>query len=409
MKKYINTSNYYLSTITSKIENTGDTGTFDVSDVTVDWVTLPLKGYYWVDVDFGDVSIREIFRITKREWYTLFYDKRISPYWKKTHSIWSTVALRDFSQLLNSLSTNTDNFWEVEETGALSILVRWGKVVRSWTAKADDWVKTVVDATFSLDANTTSYIVLSFDELAFAFNKITDTEALTNDWQYPIAKIITGVNSISEVIDLRSTIVGWGDMRKAVYDPDEIEDDVFDMNNMKQWDDTHKYVTAADITKWDWYETNKQDTLVNWVNISTINNISLLNWGNIAIDTLLTAWWAIEEITQPTPVDPESEEEETVYEYTFQTIPLSATAFIIMNNSGQILAGWEWGDYTYDAETHTVTFPNGIPSTETYRAWIMYDNSEWETIQYTNFLTQTQYNNLPEEQKTGWNVFIIYE
>jgi hypothetical protein len=36
MKKYINTSNYYLSTTTSKIENTGTSGTFDVSDVTVD-------------------------------------------------------------------------------------------------------------------------------------------------------------------------------------------------------------------------------------------------------------------------------------------------------------------------------------------------------------------------------------
>jgi hypothetical protein len=32
----------------------------------VDGVTLPLEGYYWVDVDFGDVSKREIFRIKNR-------------------------------------------------------------------------------------------------------------------------------------------------------------------------------------------------------------------------------------------------------------------------------------------------------------------------------------------------------
>ena len=41
MKKYINTSNYYLSSTTSIIPNSRNTGTFDVADVTVDWVTLP--------------------------------------------------------------------------------------------------------------------------------------------------------------------------------------------------------------------------------------------------------------------------------------------------------------------------------------------------------------------------------
>jgi hypothetical protein len=46
---------------------------------------LPLKGYYWVDVDFGDAGIREIFRITKREGYTLTYDMRISPNGKHVH------------------------------------------------------------------------------------------------------------------------------------------------------------------------------------------------------------------------------------------------------------------------------------------------------------------------------------
>lgn len=405
MKKYINTSNYYLSTITSKIENTGNSGTFDISDVTVDWVILPEAWYYWVDVDFGDVSKREIFRIVSRAWYTLTYDKRISPYWMKTHPIGSTVALRDFSELLNSLSTNTDNFWEIEQTWVLSILVRWWRVIKSWTAKATDWVKTVPETSFTFNTNETAYIVLSFDDVAFSFNKITNTELLTDDWQYPIAKIETWVNAISEITDLRCTVVWGWDMRKAAYDPDGIEADVFDMNNMKQWDASHKYVAASDIDQWNWYASGKQDKLISWQNISTINNISLLNGWNIAIDTLLTAWWAIETIS-PTPVE---DEEETVYTYTFQTVPLSSTAFIVMNNSGQILVEWDWWDYIYNSETHSVTFPSWIPSTETYRAWIMFDNAEWEPIQYTNFLTQEQYNVLPEAQKTGWNVFMIYE
>ena len=82
MKKYINTSNYYLSTITSNIDAdipNKENWYFDVADVTVDGVTLPLKGYYWVDVDFGDSSKREIFRIVRREGYRLFFDDRISP------------------------------------------------------------------------------------------------------------------------------------------------------------------------------------------------------------------------------------------------------------------------------------------------------------------------------------------
>ena len=156
MKKYINTSNYYLSTITSKIEVSPNSGTFDILDVTVDWVTLPEKWYYWVDVDFWDVSKREIFRIKERNWYTLTYDKRISPYWKKEHSIWATVALRDFSELLNSLSTNTDNFWEVEITWDLSVLVRGWNIYLPWNTHAENGKVYVDDKPFTFDTNTTS-------------------------------------------------------------------------------------------------------------------------------------------------------------------------------------------------------------------------------------------------------------
>ena len=190
MKKYINTSNYYLSTTTSKIENTGTSGTFDVSDVTVDWVTLPLQGYYWVDVDFWDASKREIFRIVSRTWFTLTYDARISPNGMATHQSWASVWLRDFSQLLNSLSTNTDNFWEVEQLDDLKILVRWWLVFKSWAANAKTWVKEITSAEFNLDASSITYIVLELDELSYYFRKITDDSFLVDEWQYPIAKIM---------------------------------------------------------------------------------------------------------------------------------------------------------------------------------------------------------------------------
>lgn len=371
MKKYINTSNYYLSTITSKIENTGNSGTFDVLDVTVDWVTLPLEWYYWVDVDFWDVSKREIFRIVSRTWYTLTYDKRISPYWLKTHSIWSTVALRDFSQLLNSLSTNTDNFWEVENDWWFDILVRWGRVFESWNAKSDTWVKTVPDASFTLSADTTTYIVLSFDDVAYAFNSITDTELLTEEWQYPIAKIITWTNWITELIDLRSTVVGWWDMRKAIYDPTWIWADAFDYNNLYNTPTAESYdiKDIADSTNLRPYWSAKQEQLVSWVNIHTINWQTILWPGNIPLNTILTVGWETANTSDWA--------ETFVFWVDSENLPLADDAFLVFTDSGTMLIKW-WdapNDYTYNSSTHTITFNSPLYQDEHAVVWVMYNNS----------------------------------
>ena len=54
---------------------------------------------------------------------------------------------------------------------------------------------------------------------------------------------------------------------------------------------THKFVTASDKTTWSW----KQDALVSWTNIKTINNQDLLWSGNITI-----SWWWWASITEVT-------------------------------------------------------------------------------------------------------------
>lgn len=281
MKKYINTSNYYLSTTTSKIENVGTSGTFDVSDVTVDWVTLPLKWYYWVDVDFGDVSKREIFRVYKREGYTLYYDDRISPNGIATHQSWASVGLRDFSQLLNSLSTNTDNFWEIEKKDDLKILVRGWVVYYAGKANAETGKHILEDAEFTLPINETIYIVLSLDEIAYSFSAIEE-EYLTDEWQYPIAKITTGATMISEIEDLRGTVVWWWNMRSEIYDPEWKRRELYLMDNMEQsidWE--HLFVTQAQVDLRDSYQATKQDLLISWTNIKTINDTSILGSWNI--------------------------------------------------------------------------------------------------------------------------------
>lgn len=382
MKKYINTSNYYLSSTTSIIPNSWNTGTFDVADVTVDWVTLPLKGYYWVDVDFGDVSKREIFRIKERVWYTLHYDARISPNWMVTHQSWASVGLRDFSQLLNSLSTNTDNFWEIEQTWPLSILVRGWVVYNTSNMNAEEGKIVVDDLPFNnLSTNSTIYIVLEYDETpGIWWTFATKSDILLKDaGQYPIAKIVTWSSSIDTdlwITDLRPTVIGLGNMRAEVYDPDWKKLDVYNYENFyntpvaEDWDISD----ISDRNNKRQYWNAKQEELIwewwawAWQNIKTIAWQNILWSWDISLDTILTVGRAFEDIPPET------------IEYQFQNTPLSDDAFIIMNNSGQVLVEWEWWDYEYDSETHKVTFPEWTPSTETYRAWIMYDNSEWWTL-----------------------------
>lgn len=376
MKKYINTSNYYLSTTTSTItSDVSKTWHFDVADITVDLVTLPLEGYYWVDVDFGDVSKREIFRIKKREGYRLFYDDRISPSWIVAHTTGASVGLRDFSQLLNSLSTNTDNFWEVEKLWGLEILVRGGVVYHTSNMNAKDGKILLNDKTFdSSDISTNSelYIVLEYDELSW-WDFVVKTELLLNEeWQYPIAKIVTWATNISDITDLRATIIWQGNMRKEVYDPDWIANDVFDMDNMKQGEN-NLYVTPAQIALWDSYQETKQPLLISWQNIVTINGKSIIDitaWesGNIPLDTILTCWWH----TYTT--------EDWASSFTFdsQWYPLTPDAFIVFSDSGTMLTkGWDApNDYTYDDTTHTISFNEALADNEHAIIWLMYNNTE---------------------------------
>ena len=398
MKKYINTSNYYLSTTTSKIEENTSTWSFDVADVTVDWVTLPLQWYYWVDVDFGDASKREIFRIVSRSGYNLTYDMRISPNGRHTHQSGASVWLRDFSQLLNSLSTNTDNFWEIEQTWDLTIKVRWGILYNPSNTNAETGKITISDTDFTLLVNATTYIVVEHDEILWYQFAAKSSLLLEETWQYPIAKIVTWLNSISDdgIIDLRATIIWQGNMRSEVYDPDKKELDVYNYENFynvpvaEDWD-------ISDISDREWrreYWDAKQEELVwewwvgSWQNIKTIAWQNILWSWDISLDTILTVGWAFEDIPPETT------------EWQFQNIPLSNDAFIIMNNSWQVLVEWDEWDYSYDSSTHTVIFPDWIPTSEEYRAWIMYDNSEWWTVHVWSWIiTITCW-----EEEQGWQI-----
>ena len=451
MKKYINTSNYYLSTITNSIPSSGIAWSFDVSDVTVDWVQLPEKWYFWVDVDFGDATKREIFRIKERNWYTLTYDDRISPYWMKSHSVWAAVWLRDFSQLLNSLSTNTDNFWEVERITwePLKLKVRGWYVFTSWNANV---TVEIPDEEILFEVSSTAYIVLDFsDELWLQVARFKKVDEINPTWHYPIAKIETNTNMVKSdwITDLRSTMIWWGwewDMKwqewTPIFNPDWLEEwqtvkDAFDMDNMKQWQN-NLFISPSDKNKYDDYQTNKQDTLVSWSNIVTINHKSIIdvsqwdNW-NISLDTVLTVWWDI----IPT--------EDWASTFTFPELryPINDDAFIVFSDSGTMLIkNWDSpNDYSYDASTHTITFNNPLYDEEHAIVWVMYNNWDWETqiwdwdifIKYWNqtiwtfhvnqndtttidispyihnihSVTREEYNELLPDAETNWEWYLI--
>lgn len=345
MKGYINTSNYYLSTITSNISASGVSGSFTVSEITVDWVTLPEQWYYWVDVDFWDPSKREIFKIKNRVWYTLYYDNRISPYWLKTHDVWASVWLRDFSQLLNSLSANTDNFWEIERNW-LHIKVFWGNVNISGTSYVS-----VETAELDVPANSTRYV--EYDTVA---NTFVLSEQLTDD-NFPIAKIVTADAGIQVFEDLRAVLVAakdW-DMKKTVYDPQNVNDDAFNMDNMTDGTDKH-YVTDADKEWW----SGKQDHLISWQNIKTINWYNILWDGNINIAPSIWFDWAYEVSWL------------WISTYTIQNDPITNTSFMVFVNSGTGI--FPTSDYSYNSTTKVITLNTPLENDERLIVWVMKPN-----------------------------------
>lgn len=396
MKKYINTSNYYLSTTTSTIPSViadKNEWHFDVSDVTVDGVTLPLKGYYWVDVDFGDVSKREIFRVYKREGYTLYFDDRISPNWAVAHASGASVGLRDFSQLLNSLSTNTDNFWEIEKRDDLKVLVRGWIVYSAGKANAKTGKHILEDTEFTLPINKTTYIVLSLDEIAYSFSAIEE-EYLTDEWQYPIAKITTGATMISEIEDLRGTVVGWWNMRSEIYDPEWKRKELYLMDNMEQSEDwLHMFVSQAQIDLWNSYQETKQPLLKSWENIVTISGKSIIDvtaWpdGNIPLDTILTAGWETAKSADWANT--------FIFWVNSENIPLTENSFIVFSDSGTMLTeGWSKpNDYTYDDTTHTISFNEALADNEHAIIWLMYNNTDSVVWVWSATITLTSWNSV---------------
>ena len=163
---------------------------------------------------------------------------------------------------------------------------------------------------------------------------------------------------------------GWGewDMKASIYDPDGKQADAFHMDNMTQWDN-NQYVSPSEKTYW-W---DKQEQLVSWQNIVTINGKSIIDpsqweWGNIPLDTILTAWWHI--YTTGDWI--------STFTFTSPYLPLTSESFIVFSDSGIMLTQW-WqspNDYTYDESTYTISFNEALADNEHAIVWVMYNDTD---------------------------------
>ena len=189
--------------------------------------------------------------------------------------------------------------------------------------------------------------------------------------------------------------IGKGWMSPSVYDPQWIVDDVFDMDNMVDWEEKH-YVTDEQIETWD----AKQDALTAGenVNIDENNVIS-------AVDTTYTAgdWISIDSNNVISNTRVSAEWWNIVWDITAQT-DLQQSLW----EKQDVLTAWENIDITNNVISATDTIPNNAKLT-IQKNWTKVgdftaDASENKTINITVPVKASDINALPNTTKYWANI-----
>ncbi len=288
MKQYINTSNYYLWSLATVINDTAETGTFEVDSVENEHVILPVKWYYWLDVDFGSSWEREIFRISWRVWTTLTFDKRISPTWKFRHEEWTVVWLRDFAELFNSLSSNTDNFWQIEQISNTTLKIYWWNVFVQWQQNRE------VSTTTLLIVPNNQIQYIHFDSTANAWSEFVAKDA-KDPYLFLLAEVYTDTSSITWVTDLRWTFV-WADLSFLKVDwsvPMQWDLNVWwnsIINAKLSWTVTNPNATWNTIA---WFDNWKHLISLNTDTYPNLTELSYLKWVTSNVQSQINNRWDI--------------------------------------------------------------------------------------------------------------------
>lgn len=286
MKQYINTSNYYLWTLASVINNTMETGSFEVDSVENEHVTLPETWFYWLDVDFTSSWEREIFRISHRVWNTLYFDRRISPTWKFRHEEWAVVWLRDFAQLFNMLSSNSDNFWQVEQVDNLTIKIFWWNVFTQWKQN-----RMITTRNFIITPNNWIQF-LHFDSNANAWSEFV-VKNEQDPYLFLLAAITTDTSSITWIDDMRWMFI-WAELSFLRLDGSTPMEWDLDMNWHKiinaeiSWTPVVAWATPNTIAWFDW---TKHLISLNPETYPNFTELSYLKWATRNVQEQLDEKW----------------------------------------------------------------------------------------------------------------------
>jgi hypothetical protein len=180
-----------------------------------------------------------------------------------TITVWTTTTLPAWSSAtVTNVWTSQDailNFWIPKgDSWSWSGDVSWPASSTDWDVVIFDWSTGKLIKDWSVALSTLS----SWASLAAtAIQPWDDISDLNNDVWYITSAPVSSVNSQT-----------WA----VVLDADDISDS----------STTNKFVTQTDKDSWDW----KQDKLVSWTNIKTVNWNSILGDGNLTI-SWLPAWW----------------------------------------------------------------------------------------------------------------------
>lgn len=234
---------------------------------------------------------------------------------------YDTISLNDLAENFNYLFKNIDDIWTIVKKWWLDILV-YGWIIIKW------WINIeIADANITLADNTTQYIVFDYSDWTLkAVNELDNlfhycfAEVTTFGWEVTdivLKKSFNGWEIFSKTyfernqstwaiqlkhwaiskddIDLSTLtsddIEEWDEnkyFKKSVYDPNNKNADVFNMDNMNEWTVKWSVIKSATApenpTKWmTWYDT-------------TENILKAYNWSTweSASSTVYHAWEGIE-------------------------------------------------------------------------------------------------------------------
>lgn len=354
MKNQLKHSNYYISTIDagSSIDNLSDTGSFLVTDKTVDNVSIADWEYiFFLTVNFPESTKREIFRIWKVDWYRLYFDKRISPNWKQSHVWWTVIQINDVSEALWYLSENTDNVWFVEHVSDLDVKVFW------WLIQVWNTSYTISTQTVSVFDNDTSYVIYNFD-----LDQLSVVNDLTWLSYYLFAEVVASGWDVSTITDKRPVFI-W-----------------FDINDAKP------VFSIGSVTTLD--PGSSATVSMTWTDLSPILNFWIPKGSTWDIWVPGVDWQNVEEI---------------------QTLPAWATVEIVWNTIVITLSSWVYTIYselwiwTYSADDELMTWQDRTwvfdTPIMTYSDWMEVNWITW-AVSFTGKIAYLNQNNVFEASNT---------